>query len=366
VPAAGGLAVALSLALFAAACSNGGGAAEDGAAGGSASATTAAASTTGAPGTTTAADPADVPARASDGCRSAGRGPTPAVGGEAVEQTLVSSGVERSYFSYVPGNYDATTPLPLVIDLHGYMEGAAIHRAMSGLETLAEERTFVVLTPQGLGEIPYWNAFANEDLTDDIQFLRDLIDTNATGLCIDQRRVYVAGLSMGAFMTSLVGCELADRVAAIAPVAGLRFPTDCAPSRPMPVVAFHGTADEYVTYDAHAGSGAASLAFNDETMSAFKGFVLQTVPDALEGWARADGCAGAPGARTVTESVTLIRYGECDGGAEVELYRVGGGGHTWPGSQFSAKIEDMVGKTTFDIDADEIMWKFFLAHPLPS
>ena len=366
-PAASGLAAALSLALLAAACSNGGGAAEDGAAGGSASTTTASASAsaTGAPETTTTADPADVPARASDGCQIAGRGLPPVGGGEAVEQTLGSSGVERSYFRFLPLSYDATTPLPLVIDLHGYMEGAAIQRAMSGLETFAEEHSFLVLTPQGLGEIPYWNAFANDGLTDDVKFLRDLIDTTATGFCIDERRVYVTGLSMGAFMTSLVGCRLADRVAAIAPVAGLRFPTDCVPANPVPVVAFHGTADDYVTYDGHSGSGAESLSFNDETMSAFAGFVSQPVPDALEGWARAEGCATAPEEEPVTESVTLIRYGACDGGSVVELYRVDGAGHTWPGSEFSANIENVVGPTTFDIDANEIMWAFFLAHPLP-
>jgi len=355
-PAAATVAVALS--VLAAACSGGGGTGQSSATRAPAGATTSAA--------TTNADPADLPARASAGCSSGAGMPSGApIGGEEIEQTLVSSGVERRYFRFAPSAYDGVTPLPLVIDLHGYSEGAAIQRSMSGLETFGEEQSFAVLTPQGLGEIPYWNALAHEDMIDDVRFVSDLIGTTATGLCIDERRVYVTGLSMGAFMTSLVGCRLADRVAAIAPVAGLRFPDDCAPAAPVPVVAFHGTADEFVTYDGHSGSGAASLSFDKETKSAFSGFVPQPVPDALEGWARAEGCARSPEEEGVTAAVTLIRYGACDGGSVVELYRAKASGHTWPGSEFSAAIEDVVGPTTFDIDADEIMWAFFLAHPLP-
>ena len=58
-----------------------------------------------------------------------------------------------------------------------------------------------------------------------------------------------------------------------------------------------------------------------------------------------------------------MRY-RCPRGADVDFYRIEGGGHTWPGSEFSKQIEAAVGPTTFSISADEVMWKFFRAHPL--
>ncbi|MCZ7535279.1 MAG: feruloyl esterase [Acidimicrobiia bacterium] len=266
----------------------------------------------------------------------------------------------------MPAGYDASMPLPLVLDLHGYMEGAEVHRAHTGLEAFAGEESFVVLTPQGVGEIPYWNVLEQDGLVDDVKLISDLIDTTAAALCIDESRVYATGLSMGAFMTSLIGCRLSERVAAIAPVAGLRYPDDCAASRPMPVIAFHGTADEIVTYDGETGAGVDQLSFNDETLTAFDGLEMQAIPDALAGWAGAEGCADAPVEEAVSESVTLVRYDGCEGGSTVELYAAEGAGHSWPGSEFSAAIEGIVGPTTFEIDANELMGPSSLAHPLPS
>lgn len=348
-------------ALVAAGCSGDDGADDGASAAAAQSSAPSDAATTAEPATTTAVDPADLPPHRSDGCENG----LAQVIGESTAETITSSGIERTYHRLVPAGYDATTPLPLVLDLHGYMEGADVHRAHTALETFAGKKSFVVLTPQGVGEIPYWNVLEHDDLTDDVGLMGDLIDTTTAAVCIDERRVYVTGLSMGAFMTSLLGCRLADEVAAIAPVAGLHFPADCAPVRPVPVIAFHGTADEIVTYDGSAGAGEETLTFNDETMSAFSGFEMQPVPDALAGWAGAEGCADEPSGEKVSASVTLVAYDGCDGGSTVEVYRVEGGGHSWPGSEFSAAIVGIVGPTTMEIDANELMWDFFMAHPLP-
>ncbi|MCU1364867.1 MAG: poly(3-hydroxybutyrate) depolymerase, partial [Ilumatobacteraceae bacterium] len=75
------------------------------------------------------------------------------------------------------------------------------------------------------------------------------------------------------------------------------------------------------------------------------------------------GCAASPTEETVAADVTLLRY-DCPAGAEVQLYRVEGGGHAWPGSAFSVQIESVVGKTTLSIDATKLIWEFFTAHPL--
>ena len=87
------------------------------------------------------------------------------------------------------------------------------------------------------------------------------------------------------------------------------------------------------------------------------------VDDMMADWAARNGCDAEPGESSVADDVTLLRW-DCPAGGTTELYRVDGGGHTWPGSDFSARIEEVVGTTTFSIDANELMWAFFSAHPL--
>jgi len=305
--------------------------------------------------------PAAVPSKASPGCLADRPKPVTA---EHVDVTLSSAGETRTYKRYVPAVADTNAPSPLVIDLHGYSEGNAVHTAMSGLAALADKEGFVLSTPLGAGAIPFWNAVPAAGLRDDVQFLEDLIDDLGHQLCIDLARVFVTGLSNGAFMSSLVACRLADKVAAVAPVAGLRRPDDCKPARPVPIVAFHGTADQFVTYDGSAGPAAANLPLNDETKAAFEGLRFTAIPDTLAAWAADEGCAATPIEDEVSASVKLIRYEGCRGGSIVELYAVEGGGHSWPGSAFSRSIERVVGPTTFEIDANQLMWAFFEAHPL--
>ena len=137
--------------------------------------------------------------------------------------------------------------------------------------------------------------------------------------------------------------SLADRVAAVAPVAGLRNPPGCAPTRPVPAITFHGTADTWVD---HTG-----------------------LPENVAAWAERNGCgptpieASIPGDDVV--SITRVRY-PCEPEAAVVLYDIEGGGHGWPGSPFSRAIESVVGYTTFAISATDLIWDFFAAHPMPA
>ncbi len=176
--------------------------------------------------------------------------------------------------------------------------------------------------------------------------------------------MYVAGLSNGAFLTSLVACRLADKVAAVAAVAGLQMPSDCSPSRPVPILAIHGTADQFVAFDGGPNVALSSLPWNAESTRAFSGLPFAPVTDALGEWATINGCAKPPRDERVSPSVTVVRYDECREGSAVELFVVDGGGHTWPGSAFSKASESVLGNTTDEINADEVIWQFFDAHPL--
>jgi polyhydroxybutyrate depolymerase len=288
--------------------------------------------------------------------------------------TLPFAGVDRWYLRHVPPAYDGTAPLPLVVDIHGYSEGAEIHPKFSGMGTLGDREGFVTVTPQGSGAVAFWNTSPGSD---DVRFIGALLDDVERRTCVDPARVYVTGMSNGALMTSRVACEYADRVAAAAPVAGITDPAGCHPARPVPVIAFHGTDDGFLAYD--GGLGTASLrlpapdgsnrTLGDERAAVGEGgrAIFPPVPDSLEAWATRNGCATTtpPTEAKIADDVTLLAY-RCPTGDEAELYRVDGGGHAWPGSPVSAAVAKIVGRTTMSISATDLMWRFFRSHPMPT
>lgn len=277
---------------------------------------------------------------------------------------LTSDGADRWYAQLVPTAYDGA-PTALVVDLHGYLSGSAGQVAMSDLGSVAEEAGFVVATPQGTSEMPYWNAVPHAELPDDIGFVEDVIDDVGTNLCIDADRVYVDGFSNGAFLASLVACRLSDRVAAVAAVAGLVYPSDCSPTRPVPVLAIHGTDDQYVSFTGGPGPALDELTWNDQSRLAFDGLPFASVSSAAAEWAELHGCGPDPARTDVGTDVELVEYSGCAEGSTVRLYVVDGGGHTWPGSTFSRASEPILGPTTEEIDASEVIWSFFGDHPMP-
>ncbi len=304
---------------------------------------------------------------ASKGCAA-----TKAIAPGEEKVTTTSDGDERWYFRHVPPSYDGTKPTPVVLDLHGYSEGAAVHVKMSDLGAYGDQHGFITLTPQGSGTaVPRWDTALDSP---DLDFIGKLLDEADDTLCVDKDRVFVTGLSNGAFLTSSVACRYADRIAAAAPVAGIRDIDGCDPARPVPVVAFHGTADTFVAYDGGYGSSVAKLPSPDgsgktigqgaaTTTTAPGAAKPPTIEEITATWARRNGCSAKKTEQKVTSDVTLLAW-SCPKGDEAELYRVEGGGHSWPGSAFSQQVASVVGKTTISISADEIMWKFFQAHPL--
>lgn len=311
--------------------------------------------------TTPTTSAATVPAR-TPGCDTDAASVGPRNTHERVD--LTSDGADRWYSQLVPTSYDGE-PTPLVVDLHGYLSGSAGQVAMSDFATVAEEEGFVLATPQGNGDMPYWNAVPHPDLPDDVAFVEQVIDDVGAHLCIDPARVYVSGFSNGAFLTSLVACELSDRVAAVAPVAGLLLPADCAPTRPVPVLAVHGTDDRYVSFTGGDNPGLADLTWNDESTRAFDGLPFAEVTTTAATWAEVQGCEPDPTQTEVGPTVDLTEYTGCDDDSTVQLYVVEGGGHAWPGSEFSVASEPILGTTTDEIDASEVIWTFFEDHSLP-
>jgi polyhydroxybutyrate depolymerase len=280
---------------------------------------------------------------------------------------------ERWYIRHVPPAHDGTTPVPVVVDLHGYSEGADVHVAMSGLGPYGDEQGFVTITPHAGGAVPFWET---DPAGPDVAFVSAVLDDVERSLCVDAARVFVTGLSNGAMLTSTLACEVSDRFAAAAPVAGVTEVAGCAADRPVPVVAFHGTEDQFLRYEGGFGPAVADLPSpsGEGTLGDAGGTGAEdaetaaptgpSVPEVVAEWADRNGCDDEPPREErAAADVTLLRF-DCPPGAEAELYRVEGGGHAWPGSELSATVEAIVGHTTMAISANEVMWDFFERHPL--
>lgn len=283
--------------------------------------------------------------------------------GERMVTGIEGAGAGR-YLEYLPSVYEGTVPLSLVIDLHGYGEPIEIHREMSNMIAKGEEKWFVVVLPQADHPVPRWDATIGSE---DTAFLAAVLDRVTTEHCIDLARVYVSGLSNGAFMASVLACQFPDRIAAIAPVAGLQDPAGCQIDDPMPLISFHGTADTFVSYDGGLGASVADLPTDDggTVGTAIVGGDGPSVEDNAAAWAARNGCTSAsPTVDAISDEVDRLAYVvDCPSNGPVVLYRVNGGGHAWPGSVFSQSIEQIVGHTTMTIDATDLIWQFFDAHP---
>lgn len=266
---------------------------------------------------------------------------------------MVSSGERREYLLHVPRSYHRGTPTPLVISLHGAALWPAAQQTISHWSDEAERQGFIVVYPSGVdGDGPRsWHATGRPGLEKDAQFISALIDTLSVAYSIDPSRIYADGLSNGGGMAFVLSCTLSDRIAAVGLVGAAHLlPWSwCTDKRPVPMIAFHGTADRAAPYH-----GGVSLAASQR----FPG-----IPDWTALWARRNGCGASAVASTVAADVTRIEYLNCADHASVVLYRIEGGGHTWPGGR--PLMEWFLGPTSQGIDATAVMWQFFREHPLP-
>ena len=247
------------------------------------------------------------------------------------EKQLTSGQRQRTYRLFVPVGYDGRTRLPLVLDLHPSGGTSAGQARTSGMEQVAERENFAVASPQA--ENGRWNVPVDSNRADDVAYISDVIDQVSAQLCVDSARVYATGFSGGARMSSLLGCKLNARIAAIAPVAGLRWPAPCS-GRPVPILTFHGLADPQNTYDGKANRGAEWV---------------ESVPEALAGWARHNGCNDNVILEDPAGPLSTMRYTGCRGDVEVRLVRIDALGHTWPKQE---------------IDATGAIWQFFKSQRL--
>ena len=266
--------------------------------------------------------------------------------------SLVSSGEKRDFLLYVPASYDPATLTPLIISLHGFAEWPAHQMEISRWNNLADQYGFLVVYPSGTKFPLRWRANdaagSDNELSTDVIFISELINKLIAEYEIDTARIYVNGLSNGGGMSFLLSCELSDRIAAFGSVSGaFLLPWEaCKPSRPVPAIIFHGTADPIVPFEG-GPSGMFDIPF-------------PAIPEWVDTLAALNNCDGIPQTIPLTGEISGVEFTNC--AADVVFYTIKGGGHSWPGGE--PMPEWIVGYTSMEIDATQLMWEFFSQHPM--
>ncbi len=263
---------------------------------------------------------------------------------------LTVGGLQRTFVLHLPPG----PPTGLVLNLHGAGMNGGQQAALTDYNSMGDRYGFVVAYPDGIDST--WAdgrgaSLPDQQGVDDVGFLSTLIGQLTRDYNIPPSRVFVTGMSAGGFMANRLVCERADLVAAIAPIAGtLGSGVPCAPSRPVSVLAVHGTADPVVPFDGGVmnGRGGASD--------------IVSAPALAERWRAIDRCPGplVPEPAPAGEIEQRTAAG-CADGTTVTLVRINGGGHTWPAARFALPA-DVVGPTSFAIDASAATAQFFASR----
>lgn len=291
-------------------------------------------------------------------------------------RTVWHQGQERSYYLYTPSAYNPDSSLPLLLAFHGGVGQGNLMAFKTGFNELAERENFLVVYPNGIdlgAPGGQWND--GRDIPevhpeiDDVSFVRTVIEDLKKSLNIDSQRIYATGGSNGGFFVQRLACEMSEEIAAIASVsATLAKPlaSRCQPQRAMPILMINGTDDKLVPWT----GGQMQFGAGGEILS---------VPETVAFWRKNNRCSPTPKQERLLDTdgiqVVLYQYLDCHNQADILLYKIEGGGHGWPGGRVMRRFnegnfanqyyEDLVGKTTEELNASEVIWQFLQQYTLP-
>ena len=288
--------------------------------------------------------------------------PSPSPG--TVQEHITVGGLQRSYLLHLPSMFDGITRLPVVIALHPFTGTGQGMEKLTGFSVLADSENFIAVYPDGNQWVWNANPASPSSLigppTDDIAFLSALIDHLVEQYNADPDRVYITGASSGGLMTHRAACELTGKFAAAASVmitlpAGWQDYEE--PSKPLPFLVIHGVADPFFPWE---GGMVNEGPFRQDR--------YQSVSDMIAFWVNNNGAISPPNEANLPDTdpndgTTVFRrsYSASPNGAKVILYGINGGGHTWPGNSDSS-LAFLVGPTSQDINATQVIWDYFKDH----
>jgi polyhydroxybutyrate depolymerase len=279
---------------------------------------------------------------------------------------MIHDGLTRTYHVHLPPGHRPDRPVPLVLALHG-RGGSGLHLdalTNNQLTTETDRRGWVIVFPEGIDH--GWNDGRDPETAalhlpevDDVGFLRTLIERLRSDFGVDDKRVYATGMSNGGFMSLRLAIDLSDRIAAVGAVAaclGVGHQKR-EPLAPVGVLIMNGTEDPLVPYE-----GGHVEVFNQD-----RGAVLST-DDTIRWWVAKMACRSEPDWRAIPDRATwdgtrteVETFSGCRSGVEVVLYRIEGGGHTWPGGKQYLPVR-WVGRAARDFEAALEIFDFFEHH----
>ncbi len=276
----------------------------------------------------------------------------------SISKTMISGGVSREYRIYIPSVYYITSaPVPVVFNFHGYTSNNIQQELYGDFRAIADTANFILVHPQGtvIGGSTAWNTFGTiGSLPNDIGFVSDMIDSLDANYHINRNKVYATGLSNGGFMSYDLACQLSNKIAAIASVAGGQVPlhaSSCNAAHPTPIMQIHGDIDQVVSY---TGQGGIISCLHVDTL--------------IKNWVNFNSCNTSPTIIQIpninTSDNSTVQHHVYTGGtngSSVELYKIIGGGHTWPGAAFLVTAN---GNTNLDFNASKEIWRFFSQYSL--
>ena len=288
--------------------------------------------------------------------------PSPSPG--TIHKSIMVANVQRTYLLHLPPAFDGSTKLPVVMALHPFSGTGQGMEKLTGFSVLADSENFIVVYPDGNQWV--WNANPASPSsiwgppTDDVAFLETLIDRLIEKYSADPDRVYITGASSGGLMTHRAACELTGKLAAAASVM-ITLPVGWQdyehPSKPLPFLIVQGVADPFFPWEGGV--------VNEGPL---RQSYYQSAADTVNFWVNNNGALSPPEEVNLPDSdpndgATVFRrkYAASEGGAEVVLYGINGGGHTWPGSS-DTSLTFLVGATCRDINATQVVWDFLKTH----
>ena len=301
--------------------------------------------------------------------------PTLCFSTELIKKEMLSGSFSREYFVHVPSNYRKDLAAPVVLVFHGGGGNARQIAKFSGFNDLSEKHGFLVIYPQAIDK--HWNdgreseKFQEHDAKiNDVAWIEELIGELKRTYPVDKKRMYATEISNGGIFSQRLAIELGQYFGAIASLtAQIAKPlAEAKPKNPMSVLIINGTNDPFVPYK--GGNVTPRLFPRLSTMmkQPSRGKVIST--DAtIEFWLRNNeiGTTGKIAKlpdidKTDGATVEQTEWTNKNSGVSVMLYKIIGGGHTWPGARQYLPVRT-VGQTCQDINASEKIWEFFLKHP---
>lgn len=290
-----------------------------------------------------------------------GSGPRGAARVRGLETHTISvGGQQRTYYTYMSPGADRSRPSPLIVSFHGGGGKALGFAKRIGLKQVADSRGYIIVAPEGLAggnaRGGSWNTgdatpagYAARSGADDVAFVAAMLDDIARRVKVDPNHVYALGISLGGMMAYRVACAMPQRFAAIAVVAGTLNSETCEAGSPVSILHIHGTKDENVPWEGGRGRYTAQN---------------RTWPSAartIQIWRNIDHCAGPPQSRQVSSDTKCNTY-QCQGSKVVEVCRVEGGGHAWPGSSPTRRQQAAGIHVSSSFNATDYIAQFFAAH----